>query len=244
MSEGHNPLDQFKVKTLIDLPDFAGHNIDFTNASLFMVIAVLGVILFLSLGVRSRALVPGRLQSMAEESYLFIAGMLKENVGNEGKRYFPLVFSLFMFILFCNLLGMIPGSFTVTSHIIVTFAMAACLFVFMTLLAFWRHGLHFFHFFLPGGVPIILAPLIIVVEMFAYLARPISLSLRLAANMMAGHIMLKVIAGFVVMMGLFGVLPLAFLAALTGFEFFIALLQAYIFTILTCVYLNDAVHMH
>lgn len=244
-AEKHSPLAQFEITPLIKLPPLFGYDISFSNSSLFMVLAVLGVVLFLSLSMRGRALVPGRWQSVAELSYQFIANLVRDNVGHEGKQYFPLIFSLFLFILFSNLLGMMPYSFTVTSHIIVTFAMAAFIFVGVTIIALVKHGFKFFGFFLPHGTPWVMAPLMIVIELFAYLARPVSLSVRLAANMMAGHTMLKVIAGFVILMGVkFFWLPLTFLIVLTGFEIFVAVLQAYIFTILTCVYLNDAIHLH
>lgn len=239
----HSPLQQFEIHPLKELY-LAGYDISFTNASAFMVLAVVAIVYFLAGGIRGRALVPTRWQSMVELSYLFISDLVKESVGEEGRRYFPLIFTLFMFVLFCNLLGMIPYSFTVTSHIIVTFALASLVFVGVTLLAFIKHGFHFFSFFLPAGTPWWIAPLLVVIEFFAYLSRPISLSVRLAANMMAGHTMLKVIAGFVAMMGVAGVAPVLVLIGLTGFEIFVAILQAYIFTILTCVYLNDAIHLH
>lgn len=240
----HSPLAQFEVHPLHEI-FFAGYDISFTNASLWMVLSAAAVILFLSLGMRKRALVPSRLQSMSELSYLFIANQVRDMTGPEGMRYFPMVFSLFMFVLFGNLLGMIPASFAFTSHIIVTFALAAFIFLSLTLLAIWKHGLHFFAFFLPQGTPMLIAPLMVVIEIFSYLARPVSLSIRLSANMMAGHTMLKIIAGFVISLGvLFGWAPLAFMVALTGFEFLVAFLQAYIFTVLVCVYLNDAIHLH
>jgi len=245
MSEKHNPLAQFEIKPLYELPTIAGYEVHFTNSSLFMVLAVASIILFLSIGISRKALIPGRWQSMVELTYGFIGGMIRDNIGESGKRYFPLIFTIFMFVLFCNLLGMIPFSFTVTSHIIVTFAMAATIFIGVTLIAIVKHGTHFFSFFLPAGTPWWMAPLLFIIELFAYLARPISLSVRLAANMVAGHTMLKVIAGFVVGLGsLGGWLPVALLVVLTGFEIFVAVLQAYIFTILTCVYLNDALHLH
>lgn len=241
---GHSPLAQFEIHPLIGI-DAGGVDLSFTNASLFMVLAVSGILFFLIGASRQRALVPGRLQATAEMFYEFIANLMKENVGNEGRRYFPLVFSTFMFVLFTNLLGMLPYSFTVTSHIIVTFALAFFLFLFVTGVGLYRHGFHFFSLFLPQGTPGWMAPLMVFIELFAYLARPISLSVRLAANMLAGHTMLKVIAGFVVMLGfLGGWLPFALLIVLSGFEIFVAVLQAYIFAILICVYLNDAVHLH
>lgn len=239
-----SPLAQFEVHSIKEII-LGGYDVSITNATLAMAGSALLIILFLGAGIRGRALVPTRWQSLAELSYLFIADQVKDTVGNAGKKYFPLVFTIFMFVLFGNLLGMIPYSFTFTSHIIVTFAMAMALFIFVTLVAIWKHGFKFVGFFLPDGTPLWMAPLMFFIELFAYLARPVSLSVRLSANMLAGHTMLKVIAGFVVSLGLLaGWVPLALLVVLTGFEFFIAFLQAYIFTILTCVYISDAVHLH
>jgi len=211
-----------------------------------MALACIGVCMFLSLGMSSRSLVPGRWQSMVEMSYSFVANTLRDNAGKEGMPFFPLIFTLFMFVLFCNLFGMIPFSFTVTSHIIVTFAMAMFIFIGTTLVAIYKHGLFkFLGFFLPHGTPWWMAPMMYMIELFSFLARPVSLSVRLTANMMAGHTMLKVIAGFVVALGVLGGwAPLILLVVLTGFEVFVAILQAYIFTVLTCVYLNDALHLH
>jgi F-type H+-transporting ATPase subunit a len=243
-AEGHGPLAQFEIKTLIPL-QIGDTNVSFTNSSLFMALAVAFAILFLVLGMRRRELVPGRWQSMAEISYEFIANLLRDTVGSEGRKYFPLVFSLFMFILFGNLLGMVPYSFTFTSHVIVTFAMAIMVFLGVTILGFVKHGMHFFSFFVPPGVSVVLWPLMIPIEIISYLSRPISLSVRLFANLTAGHTMLKVFAGFVISLGVVGgILPLAFVVALTGLEFLIAFLQAYVFTILTCFYINDAIHLH
>jgi F-type H+-transporting ATPase subunit a len=195
--------------------------------------------------MRKRALVPGRWQSMAEMSYEFVANLLRDTVGSEGRKYFPLVFTLFMFILFGNMLGMIPYSFTFTSHVIVTFAMALAVFIGVTVLGFVKHGFHFFSFFVPPGVSVILWPLMIPIEIISYLSRPISLSVRLFANLTAGHTMLKVFAGFIISLGVVGgVLPFAFVVALTGLELLIAFLQAYVFTILTCFYINDALRLH
>ncbi|NET71339.1 MAG: F0F1 ATP synthase subunit A [Sphaerospermopsis sp. SIO1G2] len=244
MAEGHSPLEQFTIKTLVQLPEMAGYNIDFTNTALWMVLAVCCAYLFLMVGMRSKALVPTRMQSLVEMSYEFISDTLKENAGEAARPYFPFIFTLFMFILMCNLLGMIPYSFTPTSHIIVTLVLAMMVFVGVTLVAIIKHGSKFLLFFLPDGTPWWMAPLMYFIELFAYLARPVSLSIRLAANMMAGHTILKVAAGFVLMMGLAGVVPFAFLVILTGFEIGIAILHAYIFTVLSCVYLNDALHLH
>ena len=240
---GHSPLEQFEIHTIAEFK-LGGLDLSFTNASLMMVIAVLLVTTLMVFGTRRGALVPGRLQSVSELSYEFVANLIRDTIGNEGRRYFPLLFTLFMFILFGNLLGMVPYSFTFTSQIIVTFAMAIVVFAGVTVLGFMRHGVHFFSFFVPPGTPIWMWPLLIPTEVISYLSRPISLSVRLFANMLAGHTLLKVIASFVALMGVFGVLPLAGVVALTGLEILIAFLQAYVFTILTCLYINDALHMH
>ena len=242
-AEQHNPLAQFEIKALVPI-QFGELDLSFTNSALFMVIAVTLATAFLMIGTRRGNLVPGRWQSLAEISYEFVAGMIRDNVGQEGRKYFPFIFSLFMFVLFGNLLGLLPYSFTYTSHIIVTFALAAFVFVGVTVIGFMKHGLPFLKFLMPTGVPIYMAPLIVPIEILSYFTRPVSLALRLFANMTAGHTMLKVFAGFVATLGVLGVVPLALVAALTGLEFIIAFLQAYVFTILTCVYLNDALHMH
>lgn len=238
-----DPLHQFEIKRLIPLK-LGDLDVSFTNSSMWMVLAILAVTVFLVGGMRRRAVVPGRWQSMAEMSYEFIAGMIQENVGAKGRQFFPFIFSLFMFILFGNLLGMIPYSFTFTSHIIVTFAMAAVVFLGVTIVGFAIHGMHFLSYFVPKGVPAVMLVLMVPIEVLSYLTRPLSLSIRLFANMMAGHTMVKVFAAFTVMLGIFGVAPLFINVALTGFEFMVAFLQAYVFTILTCMYLNDAVHLH
>ena len=224
--------------------EVGGVDVSFTNSSLFMVIVITAITLFLVLGVRKRALVPGRWQSMAELSYEFIAGLVRDNVGHEGRAYFPFVFSLFMFILFANTIGLIPYSFTVTSHIIVTFALAALVFLGVTVVAIIKHRMKFFSYFLPAGTPLYMAPLLIPIEILSYLARPVTLSLRLFANMMAGHTMLKVFAGFVVALGYLGFAPMVVLIPLYLLELIVALLQAFVFTILTCLYLHDAIHLH
>jgi F-type H+-transporting ATPase subunit a len=241
----HSPLEQFEIKSLFATGDHGEIGaLTFTNSSLTMVAALVLVSAFLILGMRRGALVPGRMQSLAEMSYEFIAGLISDTVGSEGRRYFPLVFTLFMFILFGNLLGMLPYSFTFTSHIIVTFALALLVFIGVTILAIAKHGLHFFAFFVPPGAPIVMWPLLIPIEVISYLSRPISLSVRLFANMLAGHTLLKVIAGFIGLLGVFGILPFALVVALTGLEILIAFLQAYVFAILTCLYINDALHLH
>ena len=223
--------------------EFAGLDLSFSKAAIFMFAAVIVVTLFLTLTMRRRAMVPGRWQCMAELWYEFIADMIKETVGAEGRKYFPLVFTIFSFIVVANLVGMLPFSYTVTSHIFVTGALALLVFVIVTFIGFVRHGLHFFSFFVPKGVPIPMLLLVVPIEVLSYFMRPISHSVRLFANMTAGHTMLKVFGGFVVQMGIFGVLPFALIVALTGLEIAIAVLQAYVFTILTCLYLNDAIHL-
>lgn len=240
-----SPLEQFTIKPIIEAPG----GFDFTNSSLWMAIAVASATIFLVGGMRKREMVPGPWQSMAESFYEFIGNMIRDNVGSEGRKFFPLVFTIFMFVLFGNALGMLPGAFTYTSHIIVTFALALFVFLFVTLVGLAKHGLHFFSFFIPDGAPKFLYPLIIPIEVISYLSRPISLSVRLFANMVAGHTMLKVFAGFVFGLGAatFGVgalAPLGLNVLLIGFEFMIAFIQAYVFTILTCLYLNDALHLH
>ncbi|MCH6587215.1 MAG: F0F1 ATP synthase subunit A [Proteobacteria bacterium] len=242
-SASHGPLAQFEIHRWISIEPF-GVDLSFTNSALFMTIAVVFATGFLMLGTRRNALVPGRWQSVAELSYEFIANMIRDNVGQEGRKYFPFIFTLFMFVFFGNMLGMVPYSFTYTSHIIVTFAMALVVFVGVTTIGFMKHGIRFLGFLMPAGIPVFMAPLIIPIEILSYFTRPVSLALRLFANMTAGHTMLKVFASFVFGLGVFGIVPLALVTALTGLEFIIAFLQAYVFTILTCVYLNDALHMH
>jgi F-type H+-transporting ATPase subunit a len=243
-SEMHQALHQFELKKLIPI-ELAGYDISFTNSSLFMMFAIFFIITFYLFAIRDRKIIPTRMQSMAELSYEFIASMVKDNVGTKGMSFMPFIFTVFMFVLACNLFGMIPYSFTVTSHISVTFTMAAFIFIMCTLVGLIKHGMHFFSLFLPEGTPLWLAPVMIVIEFFTYLSRPVTLSIRLAGNMVAGHILLKVMAGFVITLGLIGGwLPLSLMVVLSGFELFVAVLQAYIFTILTCVYLNDAVNLH
>lgn len=239
-----SPLHQFEIQPFVPI-HIGGTNISFTNSSLFMVLAVAAVSFFLIYGMRRHELVPGRLQSMAEMAYEFVADMVRDNVGTAGRKYFPFIFTLFMFILFGNLLGLLPYSFTFTSHIVVTGALALVVIVGVTMVGIVRHGLHFFSFFVPKGVPVALLPLMVPIEVISYLSRPVSLSIRLFANMMAGHTMLKVFAGFVVLLGfLGGWAPLVMNVALTAFELLVAFLQAYVFTVLTCIYLNDALHLH
>ena len=243
MAEAHSPLEQFEVRRLVEM-HVGGADVSFTNASAMMVLVVLLVTAFLTLSMRGRAMVPGRWQSIAELVYGLVASALRDNVGADGRRYFPFIFTLFMFILLSNLLGLIPFSFTVTSHIVVTFALAAVVFVGVTAIAIARHGWKFFTYFVPPGVPIFLAPLMVPIEIFSYFVRPVSLSVRLAANMIAGHTMIAVFAGFVIALGFLGFAPLVFIVALYGLEVLVAFLQAYVFAVLTCLYLNDALHLH
>jgi F-type H+-transporting ATPase subunit a len=238
-----NPVEQFKIQPLVPL-EVGGVNLSFTNSALFMVVSVVLVFAFLTLSVRGRALVPGRWQSLAEIFYEFVANMIRDNVGSEGRKYFPFIFSLFMFVLFGNLLGMIPYTFTYTSHIIVTFGLAVVVFVGVTIIGFARHGLHYLRMFFPQGAPLATAVILVPIELISYCSRPFSLAIRLFANMTVGHIILKVMAGFVVALGVFGILPMAFLGGVTILEFGIAVLQAYVFAILSCIYLHDAIHMH
>ena len=240
----HSPMEQFEIKRLLEFR-IGSLDASYTNSALWMTIAVILAFFVFVVGVQKKALVPGRLQSMAEVGYEFVAGMVRDNVGNAGKKYFPFVLTLFVFILFCNLLGLVPYAFTPTSHIVVTFAMAAVVFLGVTIIGFVRHGAHFLSLFVPKGVPFVLLLLLVPIEIISYFVRPFSLSIRLFANMLAGHTMLKVFGGFVVMLGvLAGWAPLAFIVVFTGLELLIAFLQAYVFAILTCLYLNDAIHLH
>lgn len=244
-----DPLAQFVIHPIAEM-SVGGIDITFTNASAWM----LGVVAFLSIfllwGMSQKSLVPGRWQLMVELTYEFVANMVKDNVGREGKPYFPFVFTLFMFIFGLNMAGMLPAGFTVTSHIIVTFAMAAVVFIGVTLLGFIKNGAGFLKLFLPAGTPGWLMPLIILIEIVSYCVRPISLSVRLFANMLAGHIMMKIFAGFIISLtvalgfagGVLAILPFAFTLFLTGLELLVAFLQAYVFAILTCLYINDAMH--
>ena len=247
-----DPIHQFEIKRLFPIAHFGTTEIAFTNSALFMLIA-LAVILLLTLGAtRSRALVPGRAQVLAEMSYEFMASTLRSTAGTEGMKFFPLVFSLFMFILVLNVMGIIPYTFTVTSHIIITVALALLVFFTVLVYGFWKHGLRFLKLFVPSGIPIYILPLVSFIEVLSFLSRPVSHSVRLFANMLAGHITLKVFGGFVTMLGaaaiplylgwLGAVLPFGLTVALTALELLVAVLQAYVFAVLTCIYLNDAIH--
>lgn len=241
----NSPLAQFEIKPLYELPSLFGYDIAFTNSSLFMAAAVIATWVFFTLGMRRQALIPGRLQSMAEGTYEFVGGIIRDNAGHDGMKYFPFTLTLFLFILFMNLLGMVPYSFTPTSHIVVTFGMSSIVFLGITLIAIAKKGLGgFLKHFIPDGMPVILIPLIMLIEMVSYLARPFSLAIRLAANMIAGHTLLKIICGFVFPLGLFGIAPLLFAMVMTGFEIFIAILQAYVFALLSTLYLSEAIADH
>ena len=240
-----NPMQQFTVHRIGPEIKIAGIDLSFTNASLFMVISASIILLFLFLASKEKKLIPSKIQLIGEMSYTFVAKMISDTAGSKAKPYFPFIFSLFMFVLFCNMVGMLPYSFTVTSHIIVTLIMALFIFVAVTIIGFAKHGFRYLSIFVPSGVPTVLLPLITVIEIISYLSRPVSLSVRLFANMMAGHTMLKVFGGFVISLGLLGGwLPLGFSIALTGLEILVAFLQAYVFAILTCIYLNDALNLH
>jgi len=240
-----NPMHQFNVYRIGPEISFGNVDISFTNASLFMMISALTIISIFFVGTRRKAIIPTKIQLLTELSYTLISKMISDTAGSKAKPYFPFVFSLFMFVLFCNMLGMLPYSFTVTSHIIVTFALAAIIFIGVTIIGFVNHGVGYLKLFIPSGVPVVLLPLIVIIEIISYLARPVSLSVRLFANMMAGHTMLKVFGGFVISLGIVGGwLPLSFTVALTGLEILIAFLQAYVFAILTCIYLNDALNLN
>lgn len=239
-----SPLEQFVIKPIIPL-HIGSVDISFSQSALWMLIAVMAATALMTLGMRRKALVPGRWQNVSEMMYEFIFSIVHDNLGAESKKYFPFVFSVFMIVLMGNLLGLVPYSFTFTSHIIVTGTLALAVFFLATLAGIYHHGLHFFSLFLPKGLPWAIAPLIVVIEVISYLSRPLSLSVRLFANMTAGHTMLKVFAGFSVGMGVvLGVLPMVVNVALYGLELMIALIQAYVFAILTCLYLKDAIELH
>jgi F-type H+-transporting ATPase subunit a len=243
-----DPIHQFQIHPIIPI-HIGGLDLSFTNSGLFMVVVVLVGAGFLYLTTSNGALIPTRLQSISEMAYEFVANMLRDSAGSHGMQFFPLVFSLFMFVLTANLLGMFPYFFTVTSHIIVTATLAILVIGTVVVYGFYKHGLGFLNLFVPHGIPGVLLPLVVSIEVISFLSRPISLSVRLFANMLAGHITLKVFSGFVISLSAFGivgvagaVLPLAMAVALTALEFLVAFLQAYVFAVLTCMYLNDALH--
>ena len=240
-----NPMHQFNVHKIGPEIKINGIDLSFTNSSLFMLLSAIFILLFLLFGTKEKKIIPGKIQLISEMLYNFIGKMINDTAGKKAKPYFPFIFSLFIFVLFCNMIGMLPYSFTVTSHIIVTLAFAMFIFIGVTILGFVIHGFKYLKIFVPSGVPIVLLPIIMIIEIISYLSRPISLSVRLFANMMAGHTMLKVFGGFVISLGLVaGWLPLTFSVALTGLEILVAFLQAYVFAILTCIYLIDALNLH
>jgi F-type H+-transporting ATPase subunit a len=244
-----DPIHQFEIHNIVTLGHIGRYEIAFTNSALFMAITVVGIWALLVGASSPRALVPGRLQSIAEMSYEFVANTIQSTAGKEGMKFFPLVFTLFMFILVANIIGLIPYTFTVTSHIVITAALALLVFLTVIVYGFYKNGLGFFRLFVPHGIPIYILPLIVFIEVLSFLSRPISHSVRLFANMLAGHITLKVFASFITLLGglgIFGIfgatLPLILVVALTALELLVAFLQAYVFAILTCIYLNDAIH--
>ncbi len=241
----HNPLAQFEVKKIIDFK-ISGTDLGFTNSALYMVVATFLIITFMLAATRKKLLIPSRLQVVAEGVYNFIDDMILSSIGEEGRKFFPLIFSLFTFILLCNVLGMTPYSFTPTSQVVVTLSLALVSFVTITIFAIVRNGFFgFLHMFLPSGVPMWMAPMIFAIELFSFLIRPVTLSVRLFANLVAGHVLLKVVAGFIISLGvIFGALPFLFSVVMIGFELFVALLQAYIFSILVCAYFSETVRAH
>ena len=240
-----NPMTQFNVHRIGPDIKLGTFDISFTNASLFMIISSVAILIIFNLGSKKNSLIPNKIQLLAELSYTFVSKMISDTAGLKAKPYFAFIFSLFMFVLSCNMFGMIPYTFTVASPIIVTFVLASFIFIGVTIIGFMKHGFGYLKLFVPSGVPAVLLPLIVVIEIISYLSRPISLSVRLFANMMAGHTMMKVFGGFVISLGIVGGwLPLSFSVALTGLEILVAFLQAYVFAILTCIYLNDALNLH
>ncbi|MBV0899951.1 MAG: F0F1 ATP synthase subunit A [Wolbachia endosymbiont of Fragariocoptes setiger] len=235
-----NPLEQFRVYKIVELPHIFGYDISFTNSSLFMMISVTLAIIFLLVGVTLKR--SDSMQILVEYTYEFVVSIIENNTGSKGLNHIPMVLTLFIFVLFSNLIGIFPYGFTITSHISVTFTLSMIVFIYVTIYGFKIRGLEFLRVLLPKGTPLWLAPMMIFIELFTYLARPVSLSIRLAANMIAGHTIIKVIASFIVNMNIFLTpVPFLFIMTLIAFEIFVAVLQAYIFTSLTCVYLSDAV---
>jgi F-type H+-transporting ATPase subunit a len=244
-----NPVEQFQIKNLVPMLNMGGHQIALTNSAVFMLIIVAVVSTLLIGATLPRAVVPGRLQSVAEMTYEFVANTVRSTAGTEGMRFFPFVFTLFMFVLFANVIGLIPYSFTVTSQLIITAALALTVFFIVVGYGFWKNGLGFLKLFVPKGVPIYILPAIVAIEVLSFLSRPVSHSVRLFANMLAGHITLQVFAGFIIMLAGWGILgwfgaalPFIMVVLLTALELLVALLPAYVFAILTCIYLNDAIH--
>ena len=245
-----NPMHQFEIERYVPI-DLLGIDASFSNSSLFMVLGLVVLVGFLLWAMSARAIVPGRMQSIAEMAYEFVMKMVTDSIGESGKAFFPLVFSLFSFVLVANMLGMFPYFFTITSHVVVTVSLALFVVGLVVAVGIWKHGLGWFKLFVPSGVPIAILPFISLIEIISFLSRPISLGLRLFGNMLAGHIVLKVFAGFVVSLSAYGIggilgaiAPMAMAVALTALEFLVAFLQAFVFAILTCVYLTDALHTH
>jgi F-type H+-transporting ATPase subunit a len=244
-----DPIHQFNISKIYILGHIGGYEISITNSALFMFAAVFIIVAGMLVATARRSLVPDRAQSVVETTYEFVAGMVRQSAGEQGMKFFPLVFTLFSFILVLNMFGMIPGLFAVTSHIVVTVFLAFVVFLTVIIYGFWHNGLRFLKLFVPSGVPVYILPLIVAIEVMSFFSRPISHSVRLFANILAGHITLKVFAGFVALLGGLGIagwigalLPLALTVALTALELLVAFLQAYVFAILTCIYLNDAIH--
>jgi F-type H+-transporting ATPase subunit a len=244
-----DPIHQFQIKALIPMVKMGAHDINFTNSALVMFVIVGAVSTLLIGATRPRAVVPGRFQSIAEISYEFVANTVRSTSGTEGMKFFPFVFTLFMFVLFANLIGLIPYSFTVTSQLVVTATLALLVFFIVLVYGFWKNGLRFFNLFVPKGVPKAILPAIVIIEVLSFISRPVSHSVRLFANMLAGHITLQVFAGFIIMLASAGILgwfgaalPFIMVVMLTALELLVAFLQAYVFAILTCIYLNDAIH--
>jgi F-type H+-transporting ATPase subunit a len=245
-----DPIEQFHIVNFFSIGKIGNAEIAFTNSAAFMLGAVILLALFMGVGSAGGRIVPTRLQSAAELTYEFVASMLRSTAGSEGMRFFPFVFTIFMFVLLLNMLGLIPYGFTVTSHLIITAVLALTVFFTVLIYGLVRHGLHFFNLFVPKGVPIYILPMIIFIEVLSFISRPISHSVRLFANMLAGHIALQVFAGFIILLGaglgaigwIGGILPFAMIVALFALEALVAFLQAYVFAILTCIYLNDAIH--
>src|ERR1700726_4926129 len=245
-----DPIHQFEIKNLFKIGQIGDHAIYFTNSSAYMLLTVAVICLLAVRGLKGLQLVPGRFQAMAELSYVFVANMIRSTAGEDGMKFFPLVYSLFMFILVSNVIGIIPYTFTVSSHVIVTAAFALLVFFTVLIYGFYKNGLKFFKIFVPSGIPIYILPLVVAIEIISFLSRPIAHSVRLFANMLAGHITLKVFAGFVALLGtslgtigwIGAILPLELTVAMTALELLVAFLQAYVFAILTCIYLNDAIH--
>ena len=238
------PLEQFQITKIVPI-EFAGYDLSFTNSALWMALAVAATTFIMVSSMRKKAMIPDRWQNVGEITYEFISNMVQDTIGREGRKYFPFVFSIFMIVLMGNLLGMVPYSFTYTSHIIVTGVLALIVFLGATAIGFYKHGLHFFSLFVPKGLPFFILPLIFCIEVISYLSRPVSLSVRLFANMMAGHTMMKIFAGFCVSLPIVAsTLPMLVNVALIGFEILVAFIQAYVFAILTCVYLKDGIELH